>query len=61
MVTYKLGVKISYEMTGLLELFLPVYCLGNMIFEVMLSNPIAWKSFESIYDADNGSYLAFLI
>jgi len=38
--------KISEKMTDILELFLPVYCFGNLIFSTILSNTYAQKTFK---------------
>ena len=48
-------------MTDLLELFLPVYCIGNLIFSAILSNSDAKDTFDGIYTPDNGSNLDFII
>lgn len=47
-------------MTDLLELFLPVYCIGNLIFSAILSNDVE-DTFDSIYTPDTGSNLDFMI
>jgi hypothetical protein len=47
-----LSVTLSQEMTDVLELFLPVYCIGNLIFSTILSNPGAERSFVAM-DAAN--------
>lgn len=32
-----MSAKLSIEMTELLELFLPIYCIGNLLFEMMIA------------------------
>lgn len=43
-VKVSLNVKLSIEMTNFLELFLPIYCFGTLIFTTMIANPDAEKS-----------------
>jgi hypothetical protein len=43
-VTTALGSSLSNSMTGILELFLPIFCIGNLLFVTMIAYPKAEKN-----------------